>query len=86
VKLAVAFPLVTGEPEIKLNAALEVIVAEAGAGVAGADAADAAPADEVLPARTADPTSSCLPANGSVLNPQLAPALPSVLPYMRQML
>ena len=86
VKLAVAFPLATGEPETELNAALEVTVAGAGAGVAAADVADAAPADELLPARTAGPTSSCLPANGSVLNPQLAPAVLNVLPYMRQML
>lgn len=85
-RLAVAFPLAIGEPEIELKAALEVTVAGAGAGVDAADVADAAPADELLPTRTAGPTSSCLPANGSVLSPQLAPAVPNVLPYMRQIL
>lgn len=88
-KLAVRFPLAIGEPEIELRAALEVTVAGAGASVAAADVADvadAALADELLPARTAGPTSSCFPANGSVLNPQLAPAVPNVLPYIRQIL
>lgn len=87
VTLTVAFPLATGAPVIELATPTErLALADADAGVvAGAADPDAAP-EELLEACTAGPTSLCFPANGSVGNPQLAPAPLKVLPYMRQML
>jgi hypothetical protein len=54
--------------------------------VAAIDVAEASWPDDELPTWTAGPTSSCFPANGSVLSPQLPPALLNVLPYIRHML
>jgi hypothetical protein len=92
VTLTVAFPLATGALVIELGTPTErLALPDAGAGVVagaadGADPdADAAP-EELLEACTAGPTSFCFPASGSVGNPQLAPALLKVLPYMRQIL
>jgi NAD(P)-dependent dehydrogenase (short-subunit alcohol dehydrogenase family) len=67
--------------------ALALALAEAGAAVVVAGAADPdAAAEELLDTCTAGPTSLCFPAAGSVGNPQLAPAVAKVLPYMRQIL
>jgi hypothetical protein len=88
VTLAVAFLLLEEATETKLVIPNVVDAAEDWTGAvvpAGADVADAA-LEEELPTCTAGPTSSCFPAIGSVLSPQLAPAPLSVLPYMRQML
>jgi hypothetical protein len=87
VTLAIAFLLPDEAAEIELVAALVTYAAteEAEAVVpAGTGVADTVPEEE-LPACTAGRTSSCFPAIGSVLRPQLTPAPLSVFPYMRQM-